>query len=925
MKTKYCFFILMAAFILPAGLAAGNIEFVGPLNYTTGTDPVYVMASDFDNDGDNDLSVMNFHSENMSLLFNTGTGTFAPQVKYNIGTLPRSLYNSDLDGDNDIDIIVVDLSLDSVFVMKNDGSGLFTVAGSYTAGDGPAAIAAADYDGDGDNDLAIANWSSANISILMNDGNGTFGDPINYDSEKGPGCIVSSDFDSDGDPDLAVTNWYANSVTVYENDGAGNFAPAISYIVNLPRQIGLADFDGDGYGDMAVADDSSDVITIFLCNNNFAFTNSGSYDAGAGPRSVNAADLDGDGDPDLAVANYDIDSISILINDGNAAFSRALSYGAGEGPYYITISDLDNDNDYDLAVTNHDGNNLSVFLNECFGEVIHVPGDQPTIQAGIDYAVPGDTVLVADGTYTGDGNRDIDFGGKGVVLKSENGPDFTIIDCQGDVYDRHRGFCFHSGEDSTAVVDGFTIQGGSPPDDGPDGSSVGGGIKCDSSSSPLLINNTISENFTGGYGAGIFCNNNSNPTINNNTISGNSAGYGGGIFCRENSNPTISNNAISGNLAWSWTGGRGGGIFCDNSSPTISNNTISGNSAGSHGGGIYCYGNSSPAISNNTISGNSAWDGGGISCSNSSPTISNSIIAFNSDNTGVIYCSENSSPVLACCDVYGNTSGDWVGCIADQMGINGNFSADPLFCDTANGNYHIYNNSPCDPTNNDCEELIGALGIGCDFEFTQIYFDIKPGSCPNPINIKVKENGKAVIPAAILGTKDFDVHDIDVNSIKLVGVSPVRYNYDDVSAPTETDDSCDCSDDGPDGYEDLTLKFNKRSVVSAILQNPDENYPKLAITGLLNDGTSFEGTDCFVLRPKDHIKVDSLKEEVAIINVNGDVNGDGLINLIDVSAIIHHLYKNPDDISIDTSKADADNSGEINILDITFIINNIFK
>ena len=107
---------------------------------------------------------------------------------------------------------------------------------------------------------------------------------------------------------------------------------------------------------------------------------------------------------------------------------------------------------------------------------IHVPADQPTIQAGINIAIVGDTVLVADGIYTGAGNRDIDFGGKNIVLKSENGPDVTIIDCQGTESEPHRGFYFHSGEDSTAVVDGFTIRGGFGLYDDPSGRSVGGGI-----------------------------------------------------------------------------------------------------------------------------------------------------------------------------------------------------------------------------------------------------------------------------------------------------------------------------------------------------------------------------------------------------------------------------------------------------------------
>jgi len=452
-----------------------------------------------------------------------------------------------------------------------------------------------------------------------------------------------------------------------------------------------------------------------------------------------------------------------------------------------------------------------------FATVIHVPADQPTIQAGIDSAQNGDTVLVAPGTYTGNGNRDIDFGGKGVVLKSENDPDSTIIDCEGSASEPHRGFYFHSGEDSSTVVEGFTIRNGYGLTDSPFPSeSVGGGIKCDSSSSPKIINNTISGN-SGSAGGGIYCDLQSSPTISNNTIAGNSADnssgggiscsnsspmisnntitgnttyhssgggiscynssptirnntitgnsavfYGGGIYCYYFSSPTISNNTISGNSA-----DRAGGIYCSGysnatisnntisgnsahmygggiscyfySSPTISNNTISDNSANSYGGGIscrgysnatisnnnisgnsantgggiYCYYYSSPSISNNTISGNSADRAGGIYCrDHSSPTISNTIIAFSSQGEAV-YCDGTSNPVLTCCDVYGNAGGDWVGCIADQAGINGNFSADPLFCDTATGDFSLSKFSPCLSQYNSCGVLIGSLDLGC--------------------------------------------------------------------------------------------------------------------------------------------------------------------------------------------------------------------
>ncbi len=242
---------------------------------------------------------------------------------------------------------------------------------------------------------------------------------------------------------------------------------------------------------------------------------------------------------------------------------------------------------------------LSIFFySYAFPATIHVPADQPTIQAGIDASVNGDTVLVAPGTYV----ENIDFKGKAITVRGDTGPDVTVIDGNqaGSVVK------FESGEGVNSVLDGFTITNGSGTHAMPWGYS-GGGIYCEGTS-PTITNNTITGNSASYAGGGIFCRD-SFPNITNNTISGNTANHGGGIECY-NCSPSITNNTIIGNIAIE----DAGGISCFNSSPTITSNTITGNTAKSinyyGGGGIRCYWNCSPTITNNTISGNTAADFG---------------------------------------------------------------------------------------------------------------------------------------------------------------------------------------------------------------------------------------------------------------------------------------------------------------------------
>ncbi len=127
-----------------------------------------------------------------------------------------------------------------------------------------------------------------------------------------------------------------------------------------------------------------------------------------------------------------------------------------------------------------------------------------------------------------------------------------------------------------------------------------------------------------------------------------------------------------------------------------------------------------------------------------------------------------------------------------------------------------------------------------------VFVDIKPGSCPNPLNVK----SSGVLPAAILGTADFDITTIDPTSIRLAGVSPLRSSFEDVAGPPADSNDCNCTEGGPDGFLDLTLKFKTRDIVEAI---GDVNYGDtltLKLTGVTIGERPIEGTDCILISGK---------------------------------------------------------------------------
>jgi nitrous oxidase accessory protein NosD len=341
---------------------------------------------------------------------------------------------------------------------------------------------------------------------------------------------------------------------------------------------------------------------------------------------------------------------------------------------------------------------------------ITVPGMQPTIQAGINAASAGDTVLVSPGTY----RENVDFKGKAITVVSSQGATTTVIDGGGVGPVAN----FSNGESRSSVLQGFTLQHGTTP-----GSSAyeGGGVHI-SGASPSILGNVITGN-GGCSGMGIsvaFA----SPLIQGNTISNNlqnscSGGQGGGIYVRGAGSAQILHNTITGNRADS-----GGGIaLFAAGSPAVEDNNVSGNSAGS-GGGLYAVNQSDAIVVQNIFAGNTASTGAGLYISPPSgtqgPTLTNNTIAGNNgtglwvggfddrmviENTllvaptgyAALLCDttyEQTPPTFVTDDIYNGSNTAVQGPCLSRTASTGDLAVDPHFVSPANADYHLANGSP---------------------------------------------------------------------------------------------------------------------------------------------------------------------------------------------------------------------------------------
>ncbi|HEY0977434.1 MAG TPA: VCBS repeat-containing protein, partial [Flavobacteriales bacterium] len=265
-----------------------------------------VIASDIDNDDDEDIISVSRTDGQLLLFRNLGPDGFEAQHRIATEVNIRTVISFDSDLDGDIDLVVG--SYFGIFHYSNLGGGLFGEKQVIATEPETTSLDHADLNGDGWTDIIYGSLEDDEVGWMRNDGNGNFSAPIPVapDAERieWVGC---SDIDADGDMDILALYGYEDQMTWLQNDGSGNFIETVLLnTIEYPTHAAIGDLDGDGDLDIAVINDLlSDSQLSWYENVDMSFTvahdviTDGTYF-----KEVVCSDLNGDGHMDLVVPSW---------------------------------------------------------------------------------------------------------------------------------------------------------------------------------------------------------------------------------------------------------------------------------------------------------------------------------------------------------------------------------------------------------------------------------------------------------------------------------------------------------------------------------------------------------------------------------------------------------------------------------------------
>ena len=460
------------------GYGNGTFNSLTTYDAISGSSPMSVAMSDFNNNNQSDIVVANYGISNVRVLLDYYVQPSARQVKYDValygssavavgdfnndhipdivsgsgdiifivygfndGTFDRRSISriripdltvqyicvGDINNDSWVDIIIADPYGKSIGILLGRGNRRFHSMIAYSTGDNsfPMWVTLGDMNNDGRLDIVCANRYSDNIGILFGQDNGTFADIITYSTgtNTSPLSVAVGDINNDGRLDIAVSS-LKGYVFIFLGHDNGTFILVTTLLSRTPVIISivLANLNRDNYLDIAIANTFGYGVSIYhgYGNGTFALPIKYSCSSDCQPYNIIVADFNNDNISDIAATVLNNDQVIVFYGYDNGSFTLARTYstGSGSNPYGIAIADFDNNKQLRIVVTLWNVGDIAVLTEYLAAEFIH-----DVICSTGSTSLP---VSVAVGDFNHDNRSDVvvansGTGTLGVLLGTDNG------------------------------------------------------------------------------------------------------------------------------------------------------------------------------------------------------------------------------------------------------------------------------------------------------------------------------------------------------------------------------------------------------------------------------------------------------------------------------------------------------------------------
>ena len=402
---------------------------------SVGTNPNAVVSADFNGDGKLDLASVNYSSNDISILLNTGVGSinFSVATNYSVGLNPTSIATADFNNDGFKDLAVTNFNLNTVSILLGNGTGGFGAITNFGTGTGPQMVIVGDFNSDTKQDLAIANYSSNDVSILLGNGSGGFNASSGFAVGANPKGLTIGDFNNDSRMDIITANSGTNTVSYLAGNGAGSFAVAVNISVTINAiAVVSGDFDSNGKLDLAVVQQdlgyfsvANGIASILFGNGSGGFGTATNYSIGsatcAKSTNINSTDINSDSKMDIVITNNITNEVSVLIGSTSGTFSPIANIGTGgASPSFVCFGDFDGDTKKDIAITNYASNNISILRGNGLGLFLKknyaLSSLNPKTVQSFDFNGDGNMDILTSNNYYVPGGSGNDYGNVSVLF-----------------------------------------------------------------------------------------------------------------------------------------------------------------------------------------------------------------------------------------------------------------------------------------------------------------------------------------------------------------------------------------------------------------------------------------------------------------------------------------------------------------------------